>query len=136
MSEVRSRAGSTAHRRTPKRGPVDSAEPFIWLGFSAGGVAAALAGPVLLLLFGLAFPLGWLDPPDYGHLQALATNPLTRLVLFGLFVFSLIHFAHRFRFTLVDGLQLRRYDRVVAAATYGAALLGSAAAAWILFVTL
>ena len=41
---------SAPHRR--------SAEPFLWLLFSAGGMAAALVLPVLLLMFGLAFPLG------------------------------------------------------------------------------
>src|SRR5438309_1280916 len=35
-------------------------EPLLWLLFSAGGVLAALLLPVLLLLFGVAFPLGWL----------------------------------------------------------------------------
>lgn len=139
MSEVRNPAPASALRPTskpPKKGPAESMEPFIWLGFSAGGMAVALAGPVLLLLFGLAFPLGLLDPPDHAQLHALVVNPLTRLVLFGLCAFSLIHFAHRFRFTLVDGLQLRRHDGPIAASTYSLALLGAAAAAMILFVTL
>jgi fumarate reductase subunit D len=35
-------------------------EPLAWLLFSAGGVLAAMVLPVLVLLFGLAFPLGWL----------------------------------------------------------------------------
>ena len=37
-------------------------EPLVWLMFSAGGVLAAVFLPILILLFGLAFPLGWLDP--------------------------------------------------------------------------
>ena len=37
-----------------------SNEPFLWLLFSAGGVVAAILIPVHLLLFGIAFPLGWL----------------------------------------------------------------------------
>ncbi len=40
-------------------------EPGLWLLFSAGGVLAALLLPVLLFLFGLAFPLGWLAPPRH-----------------------------------------------------------------------
>ena len=39
-------------------------EPLLWMLFSAGGVAAALLIPVLLVLFGLVFPLGWLPPPS------------------------------------------------------------------------
>jgi fumarate reductase subunit D len=38
--------------------PKRPAEPFAWLAFSAGGVVAALFVPILLFLFGLAFPLG------------------------------------------------------------------------------
>lgn len=114
-------------------GPTRSAEPFIWLGFSAGGVVAALAVPALLFLFGLAFPLGWIDPPDHAHLHAVVTHPVTRLALLGLSVLSLIHFAHRFRFTLIDGLQLRRYDQLITTGTYGTALVGSGLAGYVLF---
>ena len=39
--------------------------------------------PVLVLLFGLAFPLGWLAAPDHAHLLAVVSHPLTRLVLLG-----------------------------------------------------
>ena len=33
--------------------------------FSGGGVMAAVFLPVLAFLFGLAFPLGWIAPPDH-----------------------------------------------------------------------
>jgi fumarate reductase subunit D len=115
----------------PKRG--GTVEPFVWLGFSAGGMVSALAIPALLFLFGVAFPLGWIDPPDHAHVLAVVTNPLTRLGLLGLCVLSLIHFAHRFRFTLIDGLQLRPYDRLIAGATYGTAVLGSGIATWLFY---
>lgn len=117
-------------------GPRRTAEPFVWLGFSAGGVVAALVVPALLFLFGVAFPLGWLDPPGHAHLMAVVTHPVTRLALLGVSVLSLTHFAHRFRFTLIDGLKLRRYDPVVATACYGTALAGSAVAAWLLLFAL
>ena len=39
----------------------------MWLLFSAGGVVAALVLPVLLVLFGVAIPLGWVAAPDYAH---------------------------------------------------------------------
>jgi fumarate reductase subunit D len=101
-------------------------EPLVWLMFSAGGVLAAVFLPILVILFGLAVPLGWLDP-DFGHLRAVVTNPLTFVVLLGLFVLLLVHSAHRFRYTLYDGLQVKK-RRTIAVLCYGAAVLGSLAA--------
>jgi fumarate reductase subunit D len=40
----------------------------------------------------------------------------------------LFHAAHRFRFTLYDGLQLRRFATPIAVLCYGTALVGSLAA--------
>jgi fumarate reductase subunit D len=113
---------------TPRRSP----EPFLWLLFTAGGMAAALVLPVLLFLFGVAFPLGLLHAPDQAHLLAVVRNPLTKLVLFGVSALALFHWAHRFRFTLEHGLQLRRFDRMIAVCCYGTALLGAAVAGWVL----
>jgi fumarate reductase subunit D len=111
-------------------------EPFVWLLFSAGGMAAAMLVPVLLLLFGVAFPLGWLEPPDHAHLLAVLRNPLTRLVLLALCVLALFHWAHRFRFTLYDGLQLKRYADLINLVCYGGAVVGSLLAANLLLRTL
>ncbi len=99
-------------------------EPFLWLAFSGGGVIAAVLLPVLAFLFALAFPLGWLDPPDHEHLLAVLGHPITFLVLFGAVLMMLIHAAHRFRYTLYDGLQVK-HRVLVAAACYGAAFLGA-----------
>jgi fumarate reductase subunit D len=104
----------------------------VWLLFSAGGMAAALLVPVLLVLFGLAFPLGWLPAPDHAHLLALLRNPLTKLVLFGLCVLSLFHWAHRFRYTLVDGLRLKRLSGLIIVCCYGGAVVGSVVAGYVL----
>ena len=100
------------------------AEPLVWLMFSGGGVMAAVFLPILGFLFGLAFPLGWLSWPDHSHLSSVVGNPLTRLVLLGLFVMMLVHGAHRFRYTLYDGLQIKA-RRSVAVLCYGGALVGS-----------
>jgi fumarate reductase subunit D len=108
------------------------AEPVLWLLFSGGGVVVAVFFPVLVLLFGLAFPLGWLAPPGHAHLLAVAGHPLTLLFLLVLCVLALFHFAHRFRYTLLDGLRLQRLARPIALACYGSAVLGSLAAAWVL----
>src|SRR6516225_7668658 len=77
-----------------------SNEPFLWMLFSAGGVVAAMLIPIHLFLFGVAFPLGWLDGPSYANLLALVSHPLARLYLFVLCALPLFHWAHRFRYTL------------------------------------
>src|SRR5215470_8403696 len=69
--------------------------PLLWLLFSAGGTVAALLFPVHLFLTGLAFPLGWLEAPDYDHLHRLLTHPVIRLYLFVLISLPLFHCAHR-----------------------------------------
>jgi fumarate reductase subunit D len=97
-------------------------EPLVWLTFSGGGVAAAIFLPMLVFLCALAFPLGWVGPPSHDHLLAVAEHPLTRLALLGLFSVMLVHAAHRFRFTLYDGLQIKA-RLLVAAACYGGALV-------------
>ena len=104
-----------------------SIEPLLWLLFSAGGVLAALLIPVLLFLFGLAFPLGWLAPPSHEHLLAVLRHPLTRVGLFLLCTLSLFHWAHRFRYTLYDGLRLKHLNEVINLFCYGGAVVGSAA---------
>jgi fumarate reductase subunit D len=111
-------------------------EPFVWLLFSAGGVVAALVLPVLVVLFGVAIPLGWVPAPDHAHLLAVLRNPLTRLGMFGICALALVHAAHRLRFTLEHALQLRRYDAIIATVCYGGALAGIIAAAYLLFAAL
>ena len=110
-----------------------SNEPFLWALFSAGGVVAALLIPVLLFLYGLAFPLGWLVPPSYQSTLALVRHPLTRLVLFVLCSLPLFHWAHRFRFTLYDGLQIKHLNEVIIVVCYGGAVVGTALAGYLLW---
>ena len=110
-----------------------SAEPLLWLLFSAGGVMAALFLPVLLLLFGLAFPLGWLDPPNYYRLVAVLGHPVMRVVLFLLCMLSLFHFAHRFRYTLYDGLQIKHLNELINTVCYGGAVAGTVVAGYLLW---
>lgn len=93
---------------------------------------AALFIPVLLFLFGVAFPLEWITPPDHDHLLAVVSNPVTVLFLLGLCVMSLFHWAHRFRYTLYDGLQLRSLEAWIGFGCYGGAVVGSLASAYVL----
>jgi fumarate reductase subunit D len=94
-------------------------------------VVSALLAPILLLLFGVIFPLGVLAPPEHGHLEAVLRHPLTRVVLFVfvLCVLSLLHWAHRFRYALHEGLQLKRLRAPINLLCYGAAIVGSVWAA-------
>jgi fumarate reductase subunit D len=105
-----------------------SAEAAAWLLFSAGGMAAALLVPVLLLLFGVLVPLG-VPAPGHDHLAAVLGHPLVRVALFVLCVLSLLHWAHRFRYILFDGLQLARLRTPVNVLCYAAAAAGSVWAA-------
>ena len=108
-------------------------EPLLWMLFSAGGMMSGMLMPVLLLMFGIAFPLGWLTAPAYERMAGLLGNPLTRLVLFALCALSLFHWAHRFRHTLYDGLQIKHLNEVIAVVSYGAAVVGSGLAAYLLW---
>jgi|ERR1700693_1405325 len=110
-----------------------SNEPFVWALFSAGGVVAALLLPVHVFLFGLAFPLGWLEAPSYEKLMTLARLPLTRMYLFILCSLPLFHWAHRFRYTLYDGLQVKHLNEVINTLCYGGAVAGSVVAGYLLW---
>ena len=110
-----------------------SIEPLLWTLFSAGGVLAALLMPSLAFLFGLAFPLGWLSPPGHEHLLAVLRHPLTRVVLLLLCILSLFHWAHRFRYTLYDGLQIKHLNELVNLLCYGGAIVGSVLMAYLLW---
>jgi len=108
-------------------------EPLLWMLFSAGGVMSGMLMPALLFLFGIAFPLGWLQPPAYEKMRAILANPIAALTLFVLCVLSLFHWAHRFRHTLYDGLQIKHLEEVIATICYGGAIIGSGVAAYLLW---
>ena len=113
--------------------PRTSNDAFFWMLFSAGGVVAAFLVPIHLFLFGLAFPLGWLPGPSYEHLMTLVRMPLVKIYLFVLCSLPLFHWAHRFRFTLYDGLQVKHLNELIFTFCYGGALLGTIAAAYLLW---
>jgi len=110
-----------------------SDEAFFWVLFSAGGVVAALLIPIHLFLFGLAIPLGVVHAPDYEQLLALLRMPLVRIYLFVLCTLPLFHWAHRFRFTLYDGLKVKHLNEIIFVLCYGGALVGSIVAAYLLW---
>jgi fumarate reductase subunit D len=110
-----------------------SIEPFLWMLFSAGGVLSALLMPILVFLFAFAFPLGWIEAPGRGDLLVVLRHPLTRATVFLLCTLSLFHWAHRFRYTLYDGLQIKQLDELINLFSYGGAIAGSVTAAWLLW---
>jgi len=110
-----------------------SNEALLWALFSAGGVVAAMLIPVHLFLVGLAFPLGWISAPSYEHLHTLVRLPLTKLYLFVLCFLALFHWAHRFRYTLYDGLQIKHLNEVIFFCCYGGAVVGTIVAGYLLW---
>ena len=110
-----------------------SNEPVLWALFSAVGVFAAFVIPVHLFLLGLAFPLGWIPAPGYESLHALARLPITRLYLFALCFLALFHWAHRFRYTLYDGLQIKHLNELIFFCCYGGAIVGTVLAGYLLW---
>jgi len=107
--------------------------PLFWTLFSAGGIVAAFLIPVHLFLFGLAFPQGWIQGPTYERLLALARLPLVRLYLFVFCSLPLFHWAHRFRYTLYDGLQVKHLNELIVLGTYGGAIVGTLVAGYLLW---
>jgi succinate dehydrogenase subunit D len=63
-------------------------------------------------------------------------HPVARVALFLVCTLALIHAAHRLRYTLYDGLQVKHLYEVVNPVCYGAAVVGSALAAYLFFVAL
>ena len=110
-----------------------SAEPVLWMLFSAGGVVSALLVPILVLLLALAFPLGWLSAPSHEYLLGLLRHPLTRVALFVVCMLSLFHGAHRFRYTLYDGLQIKHLNELINLVCYGGAVAGTIWAGYLLW---
>ena len=102
-----------------------SHEPIWWALFGAGGMLSALLAPALVIVTGIAGPLGGLPLSDWGHAQWLAAlqHPLARLALLAVISLFLFHGGHRIRHSLHDlGLPARR---VAAIACYGLAVAGT-----------
>jgi len=107
-----------------------SNEPIWWSLFSAGGVVAAFFIPVTIILTGVAIPAGLID---VGKFNELIRHPLARVYLFVLISLPLFHWAHRFRYAVVD-LGLKGLDRVLALLFYGLAIVGTSFALYYLLL--
>lgn len=98
----------------------DRTAPLFWLLFAAGGTASAMLLPALIFVTGIAVPAGWLTKAE---LASLVRNPISRVILAGLVFLFLFHWAHRFRYALVD-LGVGRLGKQ-AWLFYGVALVGT-----------
>lgn len=110
-----------------------SREPILWALFTSGGMLAALFLPALVFLLWIAAPLGWAHVgTTHTEFAALVRHPIARLFLFALISLSLFHWAHRFRYTLYDGLQLYHLYQLIAVITYGLATVLTVVAGYVL----
>lgn len=111
-----------------------SNEPIWWSLFAAGGVVAALFSPVLMALTGVVIPLGLAgeEPVSHAALRAAVAHPLVKAALFAVIALPLFHWAHRFRFMLID-MGLQGVRAAVSVLCYGGAIVGTAATVTILW---
>jgi fumarate reductase subunit D len=101
-------------------------EPLIWGLFGAGMMVAALFYPAILLMFGLAGPLGAL-PPDalsYERVSSLAAHLIGRLLLVAIIALPLWAAAHHVRHIAIDFGGIAR-DAWFGALCYALALAGT-----------
>jgi fumarate reductase subunit D len=110
-----------------------SNEPIFWSLFGAGGMLAALIGPALVFITGIAVPLGLIFAPDtmsYGNMLGFAHNWVGKLVMFAVVALFLWHAAHRIAILLHDfGVHAVAAVKLF---SYGGALLGTVIAGYAL----
>jgi len=106
--------------------PGRSNEPIFWSLFGAGGTLAALVLPALVLITGIAWPLGLIpdDALSHSRMSGLADSLAGALALFAVISLTLWHAAHRIFHSLRD-LGVRRGLGIWKAACYGGAALGT-----------
>ena len=111
-----------------------SNEPIWWSLFSAGGMVAAMVLPILIVITGILVPFGLAgdDPLNFERIYTAVSHPLIKLILFVVIALPLFHWAHRFRFTLVD-VGLKSVSTLISILCYGGAIAGTAVAAVVLW---
>ena len=108
-------------------------EPLLWMLFSAGGVVSAMLMPALAVAVWRCVSSGMVESPWLRSAPQPAGKSVAAIGMFSLCTLSLFHWAHRFRHTLYDGLQIKHLNEMVAVLSYGAALAGSGLAAYLLW---
>ena len=108
-----------------------SNEPIWWSLFSAGGMVAAMIFPTLIIITGILVPFGLAsdDPLNFERIHSAVTqNNYVKLIFFIVITLPLFHWAHRFRFTLVD-VGLKSMSTLISILCYGGAIAGTIASA-------
>ena len=104
-----------------------SNEPIWWSLFSAGGMLAAMIFPILIIITGILVPFGLAsdDPLNFERIHTAVTqNNYVKLIIFIVITLPLFHWAHRFRFTLVD-VGLKSMSTLISILCYGGAIAGT-----------
>ncbi len=104
-----------------------SNEPIWWSLFSAGGMVAAMIFPILIIITGILIPFGLAgeNPLNFERIHtAVANNNYVKLIFFIVISLPLFHWAHRFRFTLVD-VGLKSISTLISILCYGGAIAGT-----------
>lgn len=105
--------------------------PIFWSLFGAGGMLAALLGPMLVFITGIAVPLGFLLPQEqlsYPRMLAFAQHWAGKGFLLAAIALFAWHAAHRIFHSLHDiGLRTGSLARL---ACYGSALVLTVGVAW------
>ena len=106
-----------------------SNKPIFWSLFGAGGMLAALAGPALVFITGIAGPLNLVDI-RYERAAGFAQTGFGKLAIFLVISLFLFHGCHRLYHCLHDfGMHVAPGLK---AAFHSLAFLGTLAAAWLL----
>jgi fumarate reductase subunit D len=107
--------------------------PIFWGLFGAGGTLAAMIGPILVFITGIAVPLGFLFPADtmsYPKMLRFAQNFIGKGFIFAVIFLFLWHAAHRIFHSLHEfGIPAGAAGKFVC---YGIALAGTLVSAFVL----
>lgn len=109
-----------------------NAPPF-WLLFGAGGMLAALVGPMLVFITGIAVPLGMFLPEStlsYSHILAFCRSWIDKTFLFAVISLFSWHAGHRILHSLHDlGVRVGVTAKLIC---YGLPMLATLIAAYAL----
>jgi len=110
----------------PAKKIVNAIEPLVWGPFVTGNFLTPLVFPAIVLVLGIALPLGWLpaDALSYERAHALATNPIVVLGVLVVIPLALLAGAHHLRFGIID-LGTADHDGPIALLLYGLWQLGA-----------
>ncbi len=107
--------------------------PIFWGLFGAGGMLAALFGPMLVLITGILVPLGLLLPAgtmDYPKMLAFAQNFFGKGFIFAIIALFLWHAVHRIYHSLHEiGIHAGLGAKLLC---YGVAMIGTLISAFVL----